>query len=33
MPLTPEQKAEIAAARARAVPTRRAVSPGLEARL
>ena len=33
MPLTPEQKAEIAAARASAVPTRRAVSPGLEARL
>lgn len=33
MPLTPEQKAEIDAARAAAAPTRRAVSPGLEARL
>ena len=33
MPLSPEQKAEIDAARAEAAPTRRAVSPGLEARL
>jgi thymidylate synthase (FAD) len=33
MPLSPEQKAEIDEARAAAQPTRRAVSPGLEARL
>ena len=33
MPLTPEQKAEIDAARAATQPTRRAVSPGAEARL
>ena len=33
MPLSPEQKAEIDAARGEAAPTRRAVSDGLEARL
>jgi thymidylate synthase (FAD) len=33
MPLTPEQQAEIAEARADAAPTRRAVAPGLEERL
>lgn len=33
MPLTDEQKAEIAEVRAAAQPTRRAVAPGLEARL
>jgi thymidylate synthase (FAD) len=33
MPLTEEQKAEIALSRGEAAPTRRAVSPGLEARL
>jgi len=33
MPLTPEQQAEINAERAREISTRRAVAPGLEARL
>ena len=33
MPLSPEQQAEIEAARATSAPTRRAVAPGLEARL
>ncbi|MDX1822345.1 MAG: FAD-dependent thymidylate synthase [Alphaproteobacteria bacterium] len=33
MPLTPDQQAEVDAQRAQAVPTRRAVSPGMEAHL